>query len=139
MAGHIINFIMLFKGYETAVQCFMLDTHQELGVCRAGRDGKYALLWVLSTRIEIILTFIKGLWATFPNIHSNLPLVITEFVAVVIGWDNVSKQDVLGFGVHPCHLDLVARKHPPVENCEEKVLEMIVLGLTTYSHKNSPQ
>lgn len=46
---------------------------------------------------------------------SNLPLVITEFVAVVVSWDDINEQDVFGFGVHPGHFNLVAGKHPPVE------------------------
>lgn len=57
---------------------------------------------------------------------ANLPLVITELVAVVIGWDNVNKQDVLGFGVHAGHLDLIAWKHPPVEVCGDSLLEMLL-------------
>lgn len=43
-----------------------------------------------------------------------LPLVITELVAMVIRRDDVCEQDVLGFGVHSRHLDLVAGEHPPV-------------------------
>lgn len=42
-----------------------------------------------------------------------LPFVVTEFVAVVISWDNVDQQNVLGLGVHSSHFDLVAGKHPP--------------------------
>ena len=43
-----------------------------------------------------------------------LPLVIAELVAMVVRWDDVCEQDVLGLGVHSRHLDLVAREHPPV-------------------------
>lgn len=51
----------------------------------------------------------------------NLPLVVTELVAVVIGRDDVNKKDVFGFGVHASHLDLVAREHPPVEVCGDRL------------------
>lgn len=56
---------------------------------------------------------------------ANLPLVVTELVAVVIGRDDVNKKDVFGFGVHAGHLDLVAREHPPVEVCGDRLLEML--------------
>lgn len=51
-------------------------------------------------------------------IHS--PLVIAELVAMVISWDDVCKEDVLGFGVHSCYLDLIAREHPPAEEWGRK-------------------
>lgn len=44
---------------------------------------------------------------------SNLPLVIAELVAVVISRDNVYKQDVFGFGIHPSQFHFVAWKHSP--------------------------
>lgn len=56
---------------------------------------------------------------------ANLPLVVTELVAVVIGRDNVNKEDVFGFGVHAGHLDLVAWEHPPVEVCGDRLSEML--------------
>lgn len=58
---------------------------------------------------------------------SSLPFVVTELVAVVIGWNNVSKKDVFGFGVHACHFDLVAREHPPVEVGGDRLLEMLLI------------
>lgn len=66
-----------------------------------------------------------------PNIFDNgfaiagLPFVVTELVAVVIGWNNVNKKDVLGFGVHASHFDLVARKHPPVVVHGDRLLDML--------------
>lgn len=42
-----------------------------------------------------------------------LPFIVTEFIPVVISWDDVDQQDVLGLGVHSGHFNLVTRKHPP--------------------------
>lgn len=42
-----------------------------------------------------------------------LPFIVTEFVPVVIGRDDVDQQNVLGLGVHSSHFDLVTGKHPP--------------------------
>ena len=60
------------------------------------------------------------------SVRTNLPFIITEFVAVVISWNNVDKKDVFGFGVHPSHFDLVARKHPPVKQCKSTPLDMLL-------------
>lgn len=49
---------------------------------------------------------------------SNLPLVIAELVAVVISRNNVYKQDVFGFGIHPSQFHFVAWKHSPERNQE---------------------
>lgn len=49
---------------------------------------------------------------------SNLPLVVAELVAVVIGRDNVYKQDVFGFGIHPGQFHFVAWKHSPERDKE---------------------
>lgn len=49
-----------------------------------------------------------------PGKAVHLPLVVAELVAVVITRDDVNKQDVFGFGIHPAHLHLVAWKHSPV-------------------------
>lgn len=55
-------------------------------------------------------------------VGKNSPLVVAELVAVVVGRHDVNQQDVLGFGVHPGHLDLVAREHPPEEGGAENKL-----------------
>lgn len=49
-----------------------------------------------------------------PITRLPLPLVVAELVAVVVRRHDVREQDVLGFGVHSRHLDLVAGEHPPV-------------------------
>lgn len=42
-----------------------------------------------------------------------LPFVVTEFVPVVVGRDDVDQQNVFGLGVHSSHFDLVTGEHPP--------------------------
>lgn len=61
----------------------------------------------------------------------NSPFVVTELVSVVIGRNDVDEQNVLGFGVHPCHFDLVAGKHPPGR--AKDMMEMLALTLIAQS------
>ena len=44
------------------------------------------------------------------------PFVIAEFVAVIICRNDVGKEDVFSFWVHPTDLHLIAWEHPPKAN-----------------------
>lgn len=45
--------------------------------------------------------------------HWCLPFIIGELVSVVIGRNDVHKENVLGFGIKASHLHFVTGKHPP--------------------------
>lgn len=64
---------------------------------------------------------------------NDSPFVVTELVAMVIGWYNICQEDVLGLWVHPRYLDLVAWEHPPVRSKIQNGSEFVFFFLTNFT------